>query len=147
MIRLWFERIARKKQAHLTVFPLFMRKSESLPSIFAHLLFFKEPLERFAPVSDSLRSLMTKERQERFALFHKRESPFGSQNERQSHKIHHAQALNQQGSHTVFRLNTFFRNFNPANIFAWIIFAERNLPKIWAIPRTSGDIGRPWPGR
>ena len=49
-----------------------MRKSESLPSIFAHLLFFKEPLERFAPVSDSLRSLMTKERQERFALFHKR---------------------------------------------------------------------------
>ena len=50
------------------IFPFFP-KNKSLPSLFAHLLFFKEGLERFAPialnkraiVSDSLRSLMTKE--------------------------------------------------------------------------------------
>ena len=43
-------------------------KSESLPKLFAHSLFFKERLERFTPValykratmSNSLRSLMTK---------------------------------------------------------------------------------------
>ena len=52
----------------LTVFPLFIPKSEALPSLFAHLLFFKEPLEKFASValykrvnvSDLFRSLMTK---------------------------------------------------------------------------------------
>ena len=78
-----------------------MPKSETLPLLFAHSLFFKEqfnrfslvalykretlshslrlsmtkePLERFAPatVSDSQRSLMTKEQRERFALFHER---------------------------------------------------------------------------
>ena len=57
----------------LTVFPRFMPKSESLL-----LLFFKERLERFAPValykkatvSDLLRSLMTKERRKRFILLH-----------------------------------------------------------------------------
>ena len=32
-------------------FPLFMSKSEWLPALFAHLLFFKEQLERFAPVA------------------------------------------------------------------------------------------------
>ena len=44
-----------------------MYKRESLPLLFAHSLFFKEPLEQFAhvthykraAVSDSLRSLMT----------------------------------------------------------------------------------------
>ena len=49
----------------LTVFPLFMAESESPMSLFAHLLFFKEQIERFAPfahnnratVSDSLMSL------------------------------------------------------------------------------------------
>ena len=49
----------------LTVFPLFMAESESPMSLFAHLLFFKEQIERFAPfahnnratVSDSLTSL------------------------------------------------------------------------------------------
>ena len=57
----------------LTVFPRFMPKSESLL-----LLFFKERLERFAPValykkatvSDLLRSLMTKERRKQFILLH-----------------------------------------------------------------------------
>ena len=60
------ERISRKIRIFrmfLTVFPRFMPKSESLL-----LLFFKERLERFAPValykkatvSDLLRSLMTK---------------------------------------------------------------------------------------
>ena len=53
----------------LTVFPFFMPKSKPLKSLFAHLLFFKERLERFAPValykratvSDSLTSLFKKE--------------------------------------------------------------------------------------
>ena len=62
----------------LTVFLLFMPKSELLPSLFAYSIFFKEGLERFPHValykkatrSDSLRSLMTKERRECFALFH-----------------------------------------------------------------------------
>ena len=78
------------------LFHLLMPKSETLPLLFAHSLFFKEqinrfslvalykretlshslrlsmtkePLERFAPatVSDSQRSLMTKEQRERFA--------------------------------------------------------------------------------
>ena len=57
-----------------------MPACESLPLLFAYSLFFKERLEWFAPValykratvSDSLRSLMTKERWEGFALFHKR---------------------------------------------------------------------------
>ena len=61
-------------------FPLFMSKSKLLPSLFGHSLSFKERLERFAPVvlykrttvSDSLWSLMTKERRERFALFQER---------------------------------------------------------------------------
>ena len=47
-----------------------MPKSESLPSLFAHLLFFKERLERYAPVALYKRTtmndlhmlLMTKER-------------------------------------------------------------------------------------
>ena len=57
-------------------FPLFMPKSESLPSPFAHLLFLKSNLSNSLPnkraiVSDSLRLLMTKEQWERFALFHK----------------------------------------------------------------------------
>ena len=54
----------------LTVFPLFMPKSELLPSLFTHLLFFKERIERFDPitlykivmVSNLLRLFMTKER-------------------------------------------------------------------------------------
>ena len=57
-----------------------MPKSKSVPSLFAHLLFFKEQLEWFAPVdlykranmSDSLRLLMTKVWWERFALFRER---------------------------------------------------------------------------
>ena len=64
----------------LTLFPLFMPKIKSLPSLFAHWLFFKERLGGFTPITlykgatvrDSLRSLMTKESQERFALFCKR---------------------------------------------------------------------------
>ena len=52
----------------LYVFPLFMPKSKSIPSVFAHSLFFKQ-LEQFTSIalykqateSDSLRSLMTKE--------------------------------------------------------------------------------------
>ena len=84
------ERFTRKNSMKIVfficffpVFPLFMPKSESLPSLFAQLLFFKELLwanhsgcskqksdrERFAPValykratmSDSFRSLMTKD--------------------------------------------------------------------------------------
>ena len=55
-------------------FSLFMPKSESLPSIFTRSLFFKELLERLAPValykrvtvSNWLRSLMTKAWRERF---------------------------------------------------------------------------------
>ena len=35
----------------LTVFPLFMPKSESLSLLFAYTLFFKEQLERFAHVT------------------------------------------------------------------------------------------------
>ena len=72
--------------------PFFMHNSKSLPSLFAHLLFFKERLEWFAhsrslqksdregfaqvahdnraTVNDLLRSLMKKERREQFALFH-----------------------------------------------------------------------------
>ena len=54
-----------------------MHKSKLLPLLVAHSLFFREQLEQFAPdalykgatVSDSLRLLMTKEQQERFALF------------------------------------------------------------------------------
>ena len=61
-------------------FPFFMPKSELLPSLFAHSFFFKEQLERFAPValykratmSNSLWSLMTKEGRERFAFFHEK---------------------------------------------------------------------------
>ena len=70
------ERISRKIRIFrmfLTVFSRFMPKSESLL-----LLFFKERLERFAPValykkatvSDLLRSLMTKERRKQFILLH-----------------------------------------------------------------------------
>ena len=57
----WFEGIACKKDRFagkihmfhmfLTVFPFFMPKSESLPSLFPHTLFFKEQLEWFAPVT------------------------------------------------------------------------------------------------
>ena len=74
----------------LLLFPFFMPKRESLPSLFTQSLFFKDrfallPLyksnrEQIAPValykrasvSDSRRLLMTKEWQERFALVHKR---------------------------------------------------------------------------
>ena len=73
-----------------TAFPLFMPKSESILTLFAQSLFFKERREQIAPVtfykrvtlsewlpslykratlSDSLRLLMTKEQRERFALF------------------------------------------------------------------------------
>ena len=60
--------IIRIFRTFLTVFPLFNPKSEALTSLFAHLLFFKEPLEKFASValykrvnvSDLFRSLMTK---------------------------------------------------------------------------------------
>ena len=53
-----------------TAFPLFMPKSESLPSLFAQSLFFKELQERFALVTlykratmrESLPTLFTKER-------------------------------------------------------------------------------------
>ena len=53
----------------LQFFPFFRPKSELIPSLFAHSLFFKERLEHFAPValykratvSDSLWLLMTKE--------------------------------------------------------------------------------------
>ena len=74
----WFEWRARKKRAICSKnsyfsyvfdsFPLlFLLKSELLPSLFAHLLFFKERLKQFALValykratmSDSLKSLMT----------------------------------------------------------------------------------------
>ena len=57
-----------------------MPKSESLPSLFAPVLFFQEGWERFtlivlykrATVSYSLPSLFTKEQQEVFALFQER---------------------------------------------------------------------------
>ena len=42
----------------LTVFPLFMPESKSLPSLFAHLLFFKDRLERYAPVALYKRTTM-----------------------------------------------------------------------------------------
>ena len=59
----------------LTVFPLFMPKSESLLSLLAQLLFFKERWKRFTLLALYKRatmreSLMTKERWEQFALFH-----------------------------------------------------------------------------
>ena len=47
----------------MTVFPFFMPKSESLLWLFAQLY-------KRVTVSNSLRSLMTKERREQFALFH-----------------------------------------------------------------------------
>ena len=106
----WFEGIACKKDRFagkihmfhmfLTVFPLFMPKSESLPSLFPHTLFFKEQFEWFAHIahykknceqfaqvahdkiatlSNLLRSLMTKEWWEQFALFFSSESLFHSQ--------------------------------------------------------------------
>ena len=59
-VPLWFEQIAckiwvnRSKNSYLSyVFPLFMPRSESLPSLFAHSLFFKElpELKPFAPVA------------------------------------------------------------------------------------------------
>ena len=40
-----------KKQVIWQFFPFFMPKSESLMSLFAHCLLFKEGLERFAPVA------------------------------------------------------------------------------------------------
>ena len=63
----------------LTVFPLFMPKKKSLPSLFAKSLFCKNHLEWFTPVTlykratvrDSLKSFMTKERREPFTLFRK----------------------------------------------------------------------------
>ena len=60
VIRSWFGWIACKKRVHrsknslfmfLTVFPLFMSKSKSFPSLFAHLLLFKERFEQFAPMA------------------------------------------------------------------------------------------------
>ena len=51
----------------LTVFPHFMPKNKSLPSLFAQL---PVTLYKIATVSNSLRLLMTKERQEQFSLFH-----------------------------------------------------------------------------
>ena len=61
-------------------FPFFMPKSKSLPSLFPHSLFFKDRLERFAPVahykratvSNSLRLIMTKDWWVRLAVFHER---------------------------------------------------------------------------
>ena len=60
------------------LFPSLMSKSESLPSLFAQLLFFKEWREQIAPValykratiSDSLPLLFSKERLAGFTLFH-----------------------------------------------------------------------------
>ena len=97
MIRFWFEWIACQKlknERFAQTIRICMPKSESLPSLFAHLLFFKERLEQFSScpslqksdcerfaqvaqynrvtVSSLLRLFMTKERQERFALFHAR---------------------------------------------------------------------------
>ena len=62
MIRLWFEQIVRKKTRDTLenfVFfvcfwqfvPFFMPKSKSLQSLFTHLLFFKEQIERFSPAA------------------------------------------------------------------------------------------------
>ena len=55
-----------------------MPNNKSLPLLFAYSLFFKEQFERFAAIalykkatmSDLLGLLMTKERRERFILFH-----------------------------------------------------------------------------
>ena len=62
VIRLWCEQIALKKRANrlekirifhmfFTAFPLLMTKSESLPSLFALSLFFKEQVLWFAPLA------------------------------------------------------------------------------------------------
>ena len=64
----------------LTVFPLLMPKEQIAPVALCSVAPFKERRERFAfadlykraTVSNSLRSLMTKEWWERFALFHQR---------------------------------------------------------------------------
>ena len=83
-------------------FPIFMSKSESLPSLFAQSLFFKEPWERYALVALEKRgilipSLFTKEKlrairsrcswqksdcMEQFALDHKRITLLLTKNER-----------------------------------------------------------------
>ena len=97
----WFAR-------HLKFSPLFMLKSKSLLFFFAQSIFFKEQPwvshsgcseqkidpERFTPValykratvSDSLRSLMTKEWQDRFALFHERIALLLTKNEQIAQK-------------------------------------------------------------
>ena len=85
VIRSWFEQIGIKNHSKnlyfscvYDSFSTFYVEGESLPLLFNHLLFFKERLERFAPValyeqvivSNLLRLFMTKEWQEQFALFH-----------------------------------------------------------------------------
>ena len=67
----WIESLAKnerfpwKTRMYLTVFPLFMPKSESLPLLFSHSLFFKEPHEWFALVA--LFSLFCSQKNWRFA--------------------------------------------------------------------------------
>ena len=87
LLVIWANRSQKKSKSLVKIefyicfwqfFSLSMPKSESLPSLFAHSLFCKEQPERFALValfkratmSNSLRSLMTKERREWFPLFH-----------------------------------------------------------------------------
>ena len=75
-IRSWFELIALKKQAIFMFCSIFKRDlSDLLPSLFT-----KEqckwsaqvPQNKWATLSDSLRSLIIKIRRERFTLFHER---------------------------------------------------------------------------
>ena len=98
-LRSWFEQIAHQKRAIRSKYSYFSYVFDSFPpflypktklSLFAHLVFFKEQLERFAPVAlykratlaihsitqdkratlnNLLRSLMTKERWEHLLFF------------------------------------------------------------------------------
>ena len=73
MVRLWLEQIALNEEcskkfifyvqyvffSFSLLFPFFMPKSESLPSLFAQLLFFKEQWEQLALVTLDKRATMS----------------------------------------------------------------------------------------
>ena len=114
-------------------FPFFMPKSESLPSLFAHLLFFKERLEQFSPialykratVSDLLRSLMKKEQRDRFAkVAHDKRATgafcsFSQANCSYSHK--------KQANCSKNRWANFQPCLSPLQIFHWHLSLSANI--------------------
>ena len=124
------ERIARKIRIFLTVFPLFMPKSKSLPSLFAHSLLFKERLERFAPVplykratvSNSLRSKWQKSYVSD-SLFFTGESHFNSKNDRIARKT-------DERIPNFVHIRLHLNEFNPKNRQFWLSARIFYFPKI-----------------